>query len=134
MKNILQSLFLFFLLSNSCASAPEQAVLQGAVTDSRGVPLPLGLKPRIFIHWDASGTNIGLKSNIGIPGDLSVETDSEGHFQIDLPPGFYDVFVSAFGFSPTCRKVRINAGQSLSFNAELEVNVVVQKELGDKPF
>jgi len=80
MRNVLKSLVLLFLFSAPCAPAPDKTTLHGVVTDAHEVPLPSGLKPRIFIRWDASGTNIGLKDNLGISNDISVQTDTEGRF------------------------------------------------------
>jgi len=134
MRSLIKSLCLILLFSIPCTPAAQNGVLHGTVMDSHGVPLPQDLKPRIFIHWDESGMNIGLKSNVGISQDMSLETDSDGKFEVNLPSGFYDVFVSAFGFSPRCRKIRIHSGESIDFDAKLDVNLGVQKELADRPF
>ena len=44
---------------------------------------------------------------------------SNGKFELSLPPGLYDVFVSASGFAPSCEKIRISPGQSAVFNPRL---------------
>jgi len=116
------------------ASESNDTGLRGMVTDIHGVAIGTGLKPKVFIHWDASGANVGLKSNVGVSADLSVETDSAGRFLVNLPPGFYDVFVSAFAFSPTCTKIRIKTGELVNFNPKLRVDPLVTKELADRPF
>jgi hypothetical protein len=134
--NVLRWTCFLVLLASAThvGTATPKTGLYGTVSDIHGVAVPKALKPRIVIRWDESGTNIGLKSNVGIPTDAFVETDSTGRFQADVPPGFYDVFVSAFGFAPACRKVRIRPGQVLAFNPKLDISLTVQKELADKPF
>ena len=44
---------------------------------------------------------------------------SNGKFELSLAPGLYDVFVSASGFAPTCKRIKISAGQSAAFNPRL---------------
>jgi hypothetical protein len=57
-------------------------------------------------------------------------TDGNGSFSVELPSGFYDVFVSAMAFSPDCRKLRIQqVPQNVRFR--LKVDPLVQDELGD---
>jgi hypothetical protein len=127
-------LCLLFLICASNAPAASGTGIKGTVTDTHGVVLPAGLKAHVYVHWDASGADIGLKTNVGISSDVSLEMDSQGHFQAELPPGFYDVFISAFGFSPTCRKIRVKPGEVVTFNPKLQVDPLVTKELADKPF
>ena len=134
MKRALSCLGLCLTFVLPCASEPPSVLLSGVIADSHGVAVPPGLQPRVLIHWDGSGADIGLKTNIGMATDMSVQPDVQGHFQTPLPPGFYDVFVSAFGFSPVCEKVRIGPGESATFNARLKVNRLVTKELADRPF
>jgi hypothetical protein len=45
---------------------------------------------------------------------------SNGKFELALVPGRYDVFVSAEGFSPTCSRIRINAGETAAYKPRLE--------------
>lgn len=127
-------LCLFFPLSVLSNPAAIKSGIAGTVTDIHGVALPAGLKVRILVHWDASGADIGLKSNVGIASDVSVDTDDRGAFATELPPGFYDVFVSAFSFSPTCRKIRVRPGEVVTFNPRLNVDPLVTRELADRPF
>jgi hypothetical protein len=125
---------LLLLVSVSCIAAPAKTGIRGTVTDTHGVVLPAGLKARVFVHWDSSGADTGLKSNVGISKDISLEIDSHGQFEVELPPGFYDIYVSAFSFSPTCRKIRIKLGGMITLNPKLEVDPLVTKELADRPF
>lgn len=116
---------------NFCAAAPSEGILKGKVTDPSGGSLDRSVKTRVLVHWDPSGADVGLDSNVGIPGDVTVETNSRGEFQLNLPPGFYDVFVTAMAFSPKCQKVRIRAGKVLILNMSLEVSTIVSHELAD---
>jgi len=45
---------------------------------------------------------------------------SNGKFELSLAPGLYDVFVSASGFAPACKRIKISAGQSAGFNPRLQ--------------
>ncbi len=104
----------------------SQTHLSGTVRDSEGAVIS---GARIFIHWDRSGSDVGLTTNVGIKQDLTLTTDANGSFSAELPSGFYDVLVTATAFSPDCRKIRLNAGQTATFNAKLSVSLIVVKEL-----
>jgi hypothetical protein len=111
-----------FLLS---ALATSAATLSGTVRDRSGAVIA---SAHIVVHWDASGSNY-LKDNIGVKQDVTLTTDSNGHFSIDLPPGFYDIFVSATAFSPSCEKVRIKREETKNLDARLKLSPVTSKEL-----
>jgi hypothetical protein len=116
------------LLVSLCALASPAAELKGVVSDSQGVIIR---SARIVVHWDPSGSTVGLKSNVGIEQDLRLETNKEGRFAAELPPGFYDIFVTANAFSPECRKIRIKPEEAASFNPRLKADPLVANELGD---
>ena len=113
------------LISSSCLFA--DSVLKGTVTDSKGAVIP---GATIFIHWDPSGSAVGLKSNVGIKEDVVVRTGVNGGFSINLPSGFYDLLVSSPAFTPVCGKVRTREGTSVTFDSSLQVNGLVSNELG----
>jgi len=112
----------------SLALASPMTQLKGVVTDSNGAVIR---GAHILVQWDPSGSGVGLRSNVGIKQALMVETDARGEFEADLPPGFYDVFVSASAFSPECRKVRIKPGETATYNPRLKVDALVINETGD---
>jgi hypothetical protein len=122
---ILVVLMVCFLLPQFAYS---QNRLRGVVTDSEGAVIS---GAHVFIHWDASGSKVGLTTNIGIKEDRALISDAKGRFSTELPPGFYDVFVSAPVFSPDCRKVRIIKGSAADYNPRLKVSALITKELGD---
>jgi hypothetical protein len=113
------------------ANTPNQEKLSGRVTDSHGVTIS---DAYLIVHWDASGSDIGLNSNVGLREDLSVRLDKTGVYSVEVPSGFYDVFVSAPAFEPYCRKVRLRSGESQTLNPKLTVSLLVSKELADRPF
>jgi hypothetical protein len=116
------------MLALALPAMAGQISLRGAVSDSSGAPIP---GASITIHWDLSGSKTGLQTNVGIKADVSVKTDAKGLFQAEVPPGFYDLFVSSSGFSPQCRKVRVRQGQVTTYSPKLHVDPLVTQELGD---
>lgn len=107
--------------------ASAQTRLNGVVRDSEGAVIS---GAHIFIHWDSSGSKVGLTTNVGIKQDLVLMTDANGLFSTELPPGFYDVFTSAMAFSPDCQKVLIKNGEAATYKVRLKVSPLVSKELG----
>lgn len=106
----------------------QQSTLTGTISDSEGAAISRAL---IIIHWDSSGSETGLRTNVGTKEDTKVTTDRGGQFSIKLPPGFYDVFVTSPSFSPDCRKIRILPAKRTTFAAKLSADPIVTKELGD---
>ncbi len=115
-------------VSVSLATVSSTARIKGVVTDSEGAAIH---GARVLLHWDQSGAGVGLKSNAGLKRDLILETDAKGEFTAELPPGFYDVFVTASAFSPECRKIRIKPGETATYKATLKVDPLVTGKLGD---
>lgn len=110
-------------------SADPQTVIAGQIADSEGAAIA---GARVLIHWDSSGSTVGLTDNIGTKQDMIVVTDPSGNYSVGVPAGFYDVFVSAMAFTPTATKVRVKKGQRTTFNAKLQADPLVSKELGDE--
>ena len=100
--------------------------LRGTVTDERGASISGAV---IRIHWDSA--SMRLEGNIGTKEDVVVTSANDGSFSIDLPSGFYDVFVSNPAFTPVCRKIRIRFPNTFTFNPRLPVDGLVVSELGD---
>ena len=69
--------------------------------------------PRAFVYIHGTGGN---QNNV-------VKLDSTGKFVLSLAPGLYDVFVAADGFSPMCKKIRIDPGETTQFVAKLRADV-----------
>jgi hypothetical protein len=117
------------LLCISQLFAQPQSAITGQVTDSEGAVIA---KARVLLHWDPSGSTAGLTDNIGATQDISVLTDDSGKYSASVPSGFYDVFVTATGFTPTAAKVRVKRDNALHFSTKLRADPLVGKELGDE--
>jgi hypothetical protein len=100
--------------------------LHGKITDEVGGVIG---KAHILIHWDASGSAVGLRDNVGQNEDVTQTSDDKGEFDLALPPGFYDVCVMKDAFSPTCSKVRVKSGKTLLYQHKMKVDASVSKEL-----
>jgi hypothetical protein len=107
-------------------NVPGKVLLQGAVADSAGTPLT---DAQLVVHWDPSGAKTGLTTNVGIPEDRFLKTDTHGNYYAEIPPGFYDILVAAPGFSPTCAKLRLKPGENATFNSKLYNDPLVAQEL-----
>jgi Carboxypeptidase regulatory-like domain len=116
----------FCILLASPGFAVQNTVIEGKVTDCEGAALA---NARILIHWDSSGSSTGLKDNIGTKHDVAGVSDREGKYSVHVPPGFYDIFVSAKAFTPTAAKVRVKPDQPSTFDAALCPDPLVSKEL-----
>jgi hypothetical protein len=103
--------------------------LKGIVTDSSRGAIPSAM---VLIHWDSAGSTVGLTSNVGIKADLVIHSKADGTFDVDLPSGFYDVFATATAFSPTCRKVRMKAGETQEIKLQLKVEPLYTAEMGNR--
>lgn len=86
---------------------------KGTVTDPGGAVLS---RARVLIHWDSSGGN-QVPDNLGIENDIVAITNNDGEFLVNLPSGFYDVFISFSAFQPEARKIRVRDG-SVEFEPE----------------
>jgi hypothetical protein len=103
----------------------KAGTLSGTVRDSQGAVIS---DAYVIVHWDSSGSNY-LKDNLGIRQDIAAATDSSGHFTVELPPGYYDVFVGAAAFTPHCEKVRLKDKEAKKYDVKLTVSPVTLKEL-----
>jgi hypothetical protein len=116
-------LLVCIVLSVACSGLA--ATLSGTVRDSKGAVIP---RAHVVVHWDSAGSNY-LKDNIGTKEDKITTTDANGEYSLDLPPGFYDVFISAAAFSPHCEKVRLNGKGTKRLEVKLKVSPVTSQEL-----
>jgi hypothetical protein len=119
--------FPLLFLCLSCGSAAPQTAITGQIRDSEGAVIA---NARVLVHWDPSGSDVGLRDNIGIKQDVMVVTDASGHYSANVPPGFYDVFITAMAFTPATAKVRVKEAQPGTFSPKLTADPLVTKELG----
>lgn len=82
---------------------------------------PSGLRGTVtdrINHIPLSNVYIVAHRN-GAP-DLNARTDKQGKYAIALPVGIYDAFISTDHYSPTCRKVQVEADGMMVFDAALD--------------
>lgn len=60
----------------------DEGTVRGTVIDSEGAVIS---KARVLLHWDPAGSQVGLKTNVGIKEDREVTTDANGEFELHLP-------------------------------------------------
>jgi len=126
MKTRITLTFLIVVFGVLPLFARKPPAVSGRVLDSEGAAIA---DARVLVHWDNSGTNIGLSSNVGVKADVSVNTDQYGRFQVSLPPGFYDVFVSSPAFSPVALKIRVKEQVASPLEVRLRADPLVMAEI-----
>src|SRR3954463_9483089 len=96
---------LVFLAGVTPAAAQTTAgTLRGTVTDETGGSLPGG-------SVTATNDDTGFSR--------SVTTAASGFYNLSLPPGPYTVVVSLPSFATVTRKIRIQVGETQTFDARL---------------
>ena len=76
----------------------------------------------VVILWDPVEIVVSDIKNIGIKEDRTIHTDAHGKYAVELPPGFYDIFVTASEFNPTCKKIRIKSESEITYSPKLKIN------------
>src|SRR5499433_978830 len=108
-KNILKASFLCLLIFAAVASAQTPSQISGRVTDKRG---------------DA----VSNARVVAVAGDQTkgeTSADGAGQFTLALPPGDYELRVSADGFSVFSQRVSLNSPQA-TVNVTLETATVAE--------
>jgi hypothetical protein len=118
MNSLLRFVMLLALLNTGTAFS---STIAGTVRDSAGAVVA---KAQITVHRDPVG---GAKEST----DAVVSSDKNGQFTLNIAPGFYDLFVSASGFSPECTKVRASETKPAIYMPRLRADPLVVKEFGD---
>ena len=121
---------LFFTLFTYSLSG-EVTTINGQITDSEGAAIA---NARVLVHWDSAGSTVGLADNVGLRHDLIVFTDDNGNYSANVPPGFYDLFVSSMAFTPIAIKVRVKKNVSSTFKGRLHADTLVTRELGHEVY
>lgn len=114
------------LLCMPSIAASQASMIAGQVTDSEGAVIA---NARVLLHWDSSGSTVGLSDNIGTKNDVVVTTDANGGYEATVNSGFYDVFISSPAFTPVAAKVRVKQGQRVTLSVKLNIDPLVSKEL-----
>ena len=94
--------YLFVFLYSICSFAQGPSTISGTVTDKdmETVTLP-------FVNISLQGTNIATTS------------DENGHYSIEVKPGFYTVEFSYLGYLTSVENVTVNASEEKNLNKEL---------------
>jgi hypothetical protein len=121
-----RTLFLLVILLAPTIPAFSTTLLTGVVTDSDGAVIP---NAYIIVHWDSSGSYDRRIENIGVKDDRVLHADQTGAFALELPPGFYDVFVGSEGFTPTCCKIRLKHETKVTYSPKLKVDRTICREI-----
>ncbi|MGD0445627.1 MAG: carboxypeptidase-like regulatory domain-containing protein [Edaphobacter sp.] len=87
-------------------SGAEGGSLKGRVTDVAGN----ALVQRAFLLLRHSGSH----------GITTVTPGKDSQIDEVLEPGLYDVFITADGFTPLCKKLLITKGQTTTFDVKLK--------------
>ena len=96
------------------------ATLSVIVVDSRGAVIP---NSSVIVHWDSAGLDgVKEKDNVGMKENKFATTDAAGSSSSEMPPGVYDVFVAAAGFSPHCEKLTLKPREIHPYRVQLEVS------------
>jgi outer membrane receptor protein involved in Fe transport len=107
MSKFLHLLFVLALLSFWITGTCQNAVLKGKVTEKGGTEtLP--------------GANVSIASS-------GVVTDFDGTFMVSVPAGTYTVKISYVGYQPMEFAVTLRAGETITRDAELEIETSILK-------
>ena len=62
----------------------------------------------------------GLQGKLTVePGGQSIDTDAEGNFELDLPPGEYEVAIVVEGYKAQSRKIRVDENGVTIMNVDM---------------
>ena len=98
-------------------STSPTGVIKGKVRDPLGAAIPNAVI-RLF---DEGAHN----------AEGMTKAERNGTFQLSAADGFYDILVSAAGFSPQCARIRVHGGKTAVHNVRLQVDQLTLKERGD---
>jgi Carboxypeptidase regulatory-like domain len=118
------ALLLVFLLGpswNGSAAKPSASRITGQLVDEFGAVIS---NARIVIHWDPDAPSDRQKSNVGVDHDLTIPTDANGRYSVQIPSGLYDVFVSSPGFYPSCKKLWVGKGKEATYSPSLKAYTI----------
>ena len=99
---------IIFLLAIAAAAQDRGRVTITVQTkaDASGVVGQVNGAKIMVVHWTMSQMHSAMLQ------DQVVATDAEGKCNLNLPPGVYDLFISANGLDPAAMKVAIEKGDN----------------------
>jgi hypothetical protein len=109
-----------------CAAtiAAPAGKVRGRVVDSGGA----AIEARLLFHYDPSG-----QAQPVILPDVVRETGRDGHFDVQLDPGFYDMCILAPAFTPECRKILVKEA-TIEQDITMKADPLVIQQIGDRFF
>lgn len=109
-----------------CFAAREAfaGTVKGKITDSEGAAIK---GAHLLFHLDPSG-----RTKPAMSADIVRETDTTGHFDVQLEPGFYDMCVMATAFTPECGKILSTKEGDIQHDVRLNADPLVIKHLADR--
>lgn len=96
----LAAIFLLAVLA-SAQDHGRVAITVKTKADASGVVTMVNGAKIMVVHWTASQMHSTMLQ------DQVATTDSEGESTLNLPPGVYDLFISANGLEPAAVKVQV---------------------------
>ena len=115
--------FLLVLLTGMSASDTPRTVVRGNVRDPVGAAIGGAY---VIVHLDRGDSDQSTPPL----ADIVLHTDERGDFSANVPPAFYDIFVTGTAFSPACKKVRVKVGKPATATFSLSLDPLVSKETG----
>lgn len=115
-NRILISGLVVLAMSGARVIAQQPGTLNGSVVDHMGAALP---NSPVSLRWNDLGqpmswNGVKMKHKKPRKKDLTVFTDTAGHFSVQVFPGTWDVFAYHDGFVPVCTVTGIEPGQTTS--------------------
>ncbi len=98
----------------------EQSIVVAKGGTTEVVQIERSLPPGQLRGQVRSFRGEGLQARLTVsPGEHSIETDGKGGFELDLPPGDYQVTISVPGFKPQERQIHIDENGVTILNVDL---------------
>jgi hypothetical protein len=114
---------LVIVIGSAVSALAQKSTIRGTIVDATGAVIG---NAYVLIHTDA------LDREHRVAYQLELRTNKQGKFTATVPSGFFDLFVGAGGFAPSCRKIRTRGGRSQDIEVALELDPLSLKEYGDE--
>jgi len=95
------------LIAQAHPPSQTQGTLRGRVVDPADAPLPAF----VLIHSERDNTN-----------NQHVSLQPDGTYELNLAPGFYDVFVAHYDFLPIAKLIEIKSGKTTHLKLTMKID------------
>jgi Carboxypeptidase regulatory-like domain len=117
-------IFAVLLLASFATARNETGRLTVTVIDQSGAVIPRAVV-RVQ-HWDYPPPEPPYPQDyprqVRLTTDITAESGADGRISVELRPGTYELFISALGFEPVARSVKIGSGNETKVTSKLYVN------------